>query len=249
MLRKILLVDSSEIMRRILRGMLLANVDDAQVIEAGDALTAKDKMNQEEIHIILYSWETSDQDSLNAFPDQQKNDSPPLLLLVSRNQEQHIKKNQKNSIEYLVIPCSAEKLARRINRLCNPVTLRSNKRYSLKDSSIIIQQKSEQFPGILINISFSGLLCVFDFNEAYNWTQPLNIQAKISLDDKIITIDGLYSRLVRLQVIETNPDFTPKKIKTAFEFIQQPSRENKNLLREVFNWSENREKLLKIESG
>jgi hypothetical protein len=227
--------------------MILANVDDAEVIEVADAWAAKDKINQDEIHIILYSWEISDSEGLNLFlkhREQLAGKYPALVLLTSQNQEKHIKKNLEKDTEYIIIPCSSEELAVRINRLCNPLTLRSNKRYSLDSSTVILQQKNFQFPGVLINISSGGLLCEFDFNESYTWIQPLNIQAKISLGNKIITITDLYSRLVRLLVSEINPDFTPKKLRTAFEFIQTPSKENKNLLADVFAWAESREKLL-----
>ena len=246
MSRKILLVDSSEMMRRILRGMILANVNDAEVIEAEDAWAAKEIAAQNKIHLILYSWEISDRDGLEVVLKQRREleDSPPLVLLTSQNQEKHIKDNLGRNTEYVIVPCSSEELAVRINRLCNPLTLRSNKRYSLHDSTVILQQKTEQITGILINISSGGLLCEFAFNEAYNWAQPLNIQTEISLGDRTVTIPGLYSRLVRLQVCESNPDFTPKKLRVAFEFIQTPGRENKKMLEDVFVWAENREKML-----
>ena len=244
MSRKILLVDSSKMMRRIIRGMILANVNDAEVIEAEDAWAAKDMVTQEKFHIILYSWEISDKNGLNLLMKQDKH--PPIVILTSKNQEKHIKTNLKNDTEYIIVPCSSEELAIKIKRLCNLKALRSNKRYSPLDSSVILQQRNEQLPGSLINISSGGLLCEFDFSEPFNWSQPVNIQIRINLDNETINISDLYSRMVRLRVCKTHPDFTPKKIRAAFVFITMPNEENKKLLEKVFLWAENREQMLEL---
>ncbi len=246
MSRKILIIDGSEIMRRIIKGMILANVSDVETIEAENVPAAKKKVIQDKIHLILYSWEKSEMQGLNAFREELKTlgaNQPIFVLMISQNQEEYVKEALKEDMEYIIIPCSPKELSGRINLLCDPVTLRSAKRYSLHDSSVILQQRGEEFPGLLINISSGGLLCELDFKESFNLAHPLNIQAKIIMDDQLITIPDIYARLVRLQVFETYPDFSPKKIRAAFESVQAPSEENKKLLEKIFSWAEKNERM------
>lgn len=251
MARKILVVDSSATMRRIICDMILANVNDAELAEASDAEEAWKRMGEEDFHLMLFSWEPSGDDWLDFFKrlrEKPAEEQAAALLLTSDVKRSYVQKALDAGVaEYLLIPFTPAELTGTMTRVCNPVTLRHSNRYSLPGTTAVLQQEQKSFKASVINISKGGLLCALDYDPDYKWMAPVMINVTFRIEGEEITATDLFSLPGRFSIVETNPDFTPRKIKIACHFFKVPPAAKK-VLEMAFSMAEVQEKLLHAES-
>ncbi|MDD5760109.1 MAG: hypothetical protein PHI06_13620, partial [Desulfobulbaceae bacterium] len=62
MARNILIVDESEMMRRVLHARVHASLDDAVIYEANGVDEASNFVRKNTVHLVLYSWDIQDED-------------------------------------------------------------------------------------------------------------------------------------------------------------------------------------------
>ena len=252
MARKIMIVDSSATMRRIIRGIILANVNDAELTEAADAKEAWQLQEKEDFHLMLFSWEPSGAGWLDFFKRLKKKPAErqtAAILLTSNAKRPYVREALAAGIaEYLVIPFSPAELTGIINRVCNPVTLRHNSRYSLPDTTAVLRQEQKSFEAAVVNISEGGFLCELDYAEDYKWTAPAMVSITFRIEGEQITAADLYALPGRFSIIKTNPDFTPRKMKLACRFFNVPPAA-KQVLEKVFSMAAMQEKLLHTNSN
>lgn len=246
--RKIMVVDSSASMRKIIRTMILANINDAEVNEAYDVTETIEKLAEEEHHIVLFSRESSTDEWLDYIKKTTGDSSgkypTKFVLFTSTKQQDFIDKVREfGVVDHQVIPCSAQAFAETIDRVFNPYDLRSTKRYNLPDTVAFLEQGSERLQAEVINFSMGGLLCELDFTPQYNWAAPVMIAVNFPMEDEKLSAGGLYSFMIRLVVVESNPDFSPSRIRVAFRFSMVPA-ETKEVFEKVFDYIETQEKQL-----
>lgn len=221
MIRHILLVESSAVMRRILHGKIMANLNDTCVAEAQDEGEALDYLSGNSCHLVLFSCDGQERglSRFQAALRERGGNTPPLLLLTSH--PENVPKECSAS-EKLSLPCSAWVLTETINRACNPVSLRRSKRYSFAGAKVRIQQKTFCFEGDLINISHGGLLCELDWSDDFRWGLPLVVETEIPSGGAAQVTGGFYAKCVNLSLIASNPDFSPRKVRAALAFVHVP---------------------------
>ena len=225
MARTILLVEKSITMRKIISGMILADIDDARIIEADSVGAAEKQLAQNECHLVLFSWDSTESEWQNFFEKAKGGKEGydiPFVLLTSKGQEKYIQPPIESVIaEYMFIPCEAKEMTELVNRVCNPIEMRVAARYSVANTSVLLTQGSKTWDGRLVNVSSGGMLCDVEYVEDLKWASPFMISL-VFHDNNEIAIKGLYSLMNRLRVNETHPDFTPKQIRCAFRFLTVP---------------------------
>ena len=245
--RKIMLVDSSASMRRILRAKILANINDADVNEANDVNEAMKNLAQDDYHVVLFSRESSTDEWLNFI--KAKKDNPTgnyptsFILFTSSTQQEYIDKIKAYGVkDHQLIPCSGRALAATLDRVFNPYDLRSNKRYNLPDTMAILEQGQERMQAEVINISMGGLLCEMNFAPQYNLAAPVMITINFpAMEGEELSAGGAYSVMIRLNVVEANSDYSPKRVRVAYRFAMVPE-ETKKVFEKVFALVEAQEK-------
>ncbi|MDA8164426.1 MAG: response regulator [Desulfobacteraceae bacterium] len=247
MARRILIVDRSATMRRIIRGMILANVNDAEVAEAADAADAWQQLADEDFHLMLFSWEPSGAawlDFLKRLREKEGDRQTAAILLTSSAKRPYVREAVTAGVaEYLVTPFTPAELTGLMNRVCNPVTLRHSRRYSLPDTTALVQQEQKSFQAAVVNISEGGVLCELDYAADYKWTAPAMVSITFRIEGEQITAEDLFALPNRCSIVESNPDFTPRKMKVAYRFFNVPPSA-KQVLETVFNMAEIQEKIL-----
>ncbi len=250
MARNLIIMDSSASMRRIIRTMIQATVNDAVVSEARDAEEARGLIEDAHYHLVIFSRESSDKKWLEfaqkrlALPEGQRTN---FILFTSSKKQDYFEEIKRYWIEeYLTIPCAANDLGELITRICTPFSLRKARRYSVPDAIASLEQGSNSFAAEVINFSEGGVLCELDAPAQLNWFMPAMISMEFNLDGATLKVAGLYSVARRLMVVEANPDYSPRRIRLAYRFISVPE-ESKKQLAQVFRVIEQQEGLLGYE--
>ena len=247
MARNIIIMDSSASMRRIIRTMIQATVNDAVVSEAQDAEEAQGLIEDAHYHLVIFSRESSDKKWLEfaqkrlALPEAQKTN---FILFTSSKKQDYFEEIKRYGIqEHIIIPCAPNALGELIIRTCTHFSMRATRRYSAHDTCAILDQGSNSFPAEVINFSEGGVLCELDAPAQLHWFMPAMIRMEFNLDGVTLKVAGLYSVARRLSVVDSNSDYSPKRIRLACRFISV-SEESKNQLAQVFGMIEKQEDLL-----
>lgn len=246
MARKIIILDSSASMRRIIKTMIQITISDAVVSEVKDSKEAQGLIEEEHCHLVLFSKESSGKKWLEfaqqrlALPEKQRT---KFVMFSSTQKQPYCNEIIDYGIEeYFTIPCAANDIGKIITRLCPYDTMRHDKRYSVPDAIVHLAQGSNIFSGEVINFSEGGMLCEIDAHPQTQWFMPLMASLELKLDGAMLKVDGLYSVARHLMVVEANPDYSPRRIRLACRFISVPEA-SKQQLAEIFTLIEKKEAL------
>lgn len=247
MARNIIILDSSASMRRIIRTMIQATVNDAVVSEAQDAEEARGLIEDAHYHLVMFSRESSNKKWLEfaqkrlALPEGQRTN---FILFTSSKKQDYLEEIKRYGIhEHIIIPCAPNVLGELIARTCTHFSMRATRRYSIHDACANLEQGSRSFPAEVINFSEGGMLCELDAPAQLNWFLPTMISMEFNLDGGMLRVAGLYSVARRLMVVESNPDYSPRRIRLACRFLSVPEESRKQLA-QVFGVIEKQEGLL-----
>ncbi len=242
-----MILDRSASMRKIIKTMIQATVNDAAISEAQDAEDAMQLVEEGQFHLVLFTKESSNTGWLEfaqkrlALPDPQKTN---FVLLSSSSRQDYFKKIKAYGIqEHLQIPCSPNMLGELITRICNPFILRGARRYSSPNSVAVIEQGAGASEAEVINISGGGFLCELDSPEHFNWAAPFMVTLEFETESGPMNIKGLFSVLSRLIVVDSNADYTPRRVRLACRFINVPE-EGRARLDQLFSQIERQEETL-----
>lgn len=248
--RNIMILDRSASMRRIIRTVLQATVNDAIVSEAQSVEEAIARIEEGQLNLVLFSKESVDREWLDyaqqrlAMPGRQQTH---FALLTSSRNDDYIAELKSHGIqEHLLIPCSPNSLGELVTRVCNPFAMRTARRYSAPNTKALVAQGANSFNAEVVNVSEGGLLCEFAVTSQFNWAAPMMLTLEFELEGAPATVPGLYTLLSRLMIVESNPDYSPKRVRLACRFLMVPE-ESKRLLEQVFAVIEDHEKLLECE--
>ncbi len=233
MTRNFLLLDDSPCMRKILRRKILANLNDTQVFEASDSQQALQILAEKPCHLIVYSWHITDCGAL-PFLRMLRNDPKlseiPVLLLSSDREERPAAALLKaGASECLYLPASTRALTEAINRVCNPISLRKNKRYNLSMATAVLEQKRLRLTAEIINISLGGMLCELEWSDELQCGAPLMARVEVDLEGGMRSAGSLHAKIVNLRMTESNPDHTFSRVRLALAFIHVPSEARESL--------------------
>ena len=251
MARRIIIIDSSQSMRRIITTLIQSTVDDAIVLEANNVQDAISLFDKSHYHIALFSKESSTQEWLE-FAKRQSGKSErqrtKFVLFSSNKNEDYVAEVESYGVmEHLLIPCSAKQMERLIARICSPFFMRRNRRYSHQNAKVEIFQKNINMKAKLLNFSSGGMLCELDVTQPFDWAVPFMATIAFEADGVMLEAVNLYSTLSRLMMVDANPDYSPKRIRLACRFVVVPD-ETKNVLLKMFDHIEADEASLGIDS-
>lgn len=227
MSRNVLLLDISASMRRIIRTMILATVNDAEVDEATSCHDAIDLLKKKKYQVVLFTPESSEQkwydfiqENLKASGEKQKTS---FVVFTSSKKQDYLNQVKKYGVEELLeVPCTPDVVGEMIIRICSPFAMRASRRYNYPNTSAAIEQFSRSFPAEVVNFSEGGMLCDLAVPEGFDWSSTSVVNLGFSIDNKIYDVSGILSSLSRLQVVESNSDYTPKRVRLAFRFVSVP---------------------------
>ena len=232
MARHILIVDESDMMRRVLQTRIHANLDDAVISEASGVEQAAQILAEKTVHLILYSWDIQDEAGFQFCKSAAagKNGLPiPFLFLISDKKEYIAMASDLVGPAYLAMPCSAEALMQAIDRICSPVKLRQTKRYSITDTRAVILQRQVTMAAEVVNVSAGGALCEFELDPQFNSAFPVTISLEFNTDEGLITIKDLSAVATNMLVMTRHVGQAAKSVRMGFKFIRISDSAQKTL--------------------
>lgn len=234
MARKILVLDISASMRRIIRTMILATVNDAQVDEVSDSQSAMSLLQRNKYHVALFTPESADQ---AWFDFLQKNNQQgdvkqktTYVVFTSSKKQDYLNEVKRYGVEELLqIPCTPQVVGELITRICSPFAMRATRRYNYPNTSARIEQFGRSFQAEVVNFSEGGMLCDLTVPEGYDWSSTSVLNLGFSINDRMYEVSGVLSALSRLEVVESHSDYTPKRVRLAFRFVSVPQDSTETL--------------------
>lgn len=241
MSRKIILIDRSPTLRKIIAAKIRAAIGDAVVLEADGPEKALYLLKDNRCNLAIYLWDGIETQGFLLYETLQKlpvDQQVPFLLLTTSDHPDALQQIQQAGIhDYLILPCPPRFFAETLHRVCSPFALRRDWRYSLQDSLFLLEQRGNALQGNVINVSFGGMLCEMPFSEQFNWALPATASINFTLEGKNLVAPHLYSIVVHLAVVHRHADFSPRKLRIAFRFLQVPEA-TRRIMEEVFATTE-----------
>lgn len=222
MARHILIVEESDMMRRVLQARILANLDDAVISEAKGIPQARQILQENTVHLILYGWDIQDEMGLQFCKEMaagENGPSIPFLFLISDKKEHVDMARELVGKAYLAMPCTPEALSQAIDRRCSPVTLRQTKRYSINATRAVIDQRQARMAAEVVNISVGGALCEFELDPCVNVAYPVTISIQFSSAEGPIAVNDLRAVASTMKVMTRHDDQTPNLTRMGFKFL------------------------------
>lgn len=235
MSRQFLVINHSSTLRKIIHTQIRANLDDAVVLEAEQTDEALRMIQNRQCHMALFLWdEMLPQDpeifeKLANLPEDQR--VPTLVMTTGACPETFDLLKKAGINEHLPFPCPPAELAETLNRVCNPVTLRRDKRHAFPQANFLLEQRGYAFEGTLINTSLGGLLGEMPYSENFNWSLPATASINLTVEGDSYIAPHLYCAVVQVTVIRRYPDFSPKILRISFKFLQIPETSRQTLER------------------
>ncbi len=236
MARNIMVIESSLIMSRIIESMLLANINDVVVEVVADPDAAGDKIAAGGVHVAMMGWESVRDQWPRIRPwFKHQGDSGCRCALLGSDSGHEEAAALAPGFEFLEIPCDGRDMADLVNRLCNPVSLRMSKRYNIPGTMVRIDQGRCSFVAVVVNVSEGGMLCEFDCQEGFIWSEPVvaTIEFSGNGSGEIMAAVGLTARLSLMKVMGRDPHGKAAAMRASFIF-DELSPVTLDLLRRVF---------------
>jgi len=222
MARHILIVEKSRERRRELQAKILAILDDVIISEAPGEDEALAFFERATVHLVLYGWHGGGMDFIVKM--RERGEAALLVLVHGRTAQRDYERLSAQGIAVVALPCSGKNLGAAVDKACNPVCLRKDKRRGIPGATAVVEQGGRRFEAKVLNISEGGALCDFRVDGDFNCLAPAMLALRLPLDGRTLAADGLYAVTTHLKVLERHGDFTPLLIRVGFSFIIVPDR-------------------------
>lgn len=224
-IRNFLLVHSSRSVRAIVKKLMLAELDDIEVIEAEVGSDAMQQLSARSFELLISECQLAD---MHITELQQRasthslNKTPHIIVLKGNQIEGDEDKLAQAGIACLTCaPIVADELIDMINRLCDPRKWRVSERYHIPKSKAVLNVWGMEASAWLINISLGGVLIEVtgDHSELLLQNNPkLTLRFKSPAD--YYDIKNLPCKLARLDIIKWNDNHKPIVMRGAYIFLE-----------------------------
>lgn len=234
--RSILLIHESSLIRKLLKGYILSELDDVKITEAKLKHEVKLILETQKIDIILSGNRMKEFDSsfvLESRNNCSLNIETPLVILTSTKTDSNIEELREKGIQHYVFPPhSSSELISKINELYDPRKLRVEPRYFVPGTQALIHLESNDIRTKVINISKKAIRCELKLNEINESILKANyISLQFPDEYGSVMIKDIWSKILNVKVLSWNKDLTAKTFQAVWLF--EDFGESKNEFLEV----------------
>ncbi len=226
--RKLLIVHESTMIRSLLNGFILSELNDVIIAEAASRIEAERLIRQGSYHVILSSTVVAGLSSL-------LEEGINFIMLISNESTAKIRELDAHNLQhYLAPPYTPVKLREKINEVFNPSQLRTQNRFNIPDIEAILHSRNNDLSAEVINISKDGLLCEVDIEGDYlDLLKNLSISIEFPRKFKNLVIKNIKSKFITVKVLDWDSNHTPKRLQIVWMFIDLKET-NRDTLHKVF---------------
>lgn len=221
--RKVLIVHESMIIRSLLKGYILSECNDIQLLETKSIDEAQSMLNEHEIDIIFSGQHFRKSSGIEL--QQFKNASGPsanvpLVIFTSSSDQRNIDELKLSGIEHLLIsPFTSKELGNVINTLCDPKKLRRVPRFNIPDVTAELVVRGSTLTASVMNISQSGALLEVKLAEHYpDIFNSIIVSIQFPQEYKNTEISQIYSRILNSRVVKWNDSGKPQVLQLSLLF-------------------------------
>lgn len=223
-IRNFLLVHSSRSVRAMVKKLMLAELDDIEIIESDAGADAIQQLSMKPFELLISECQLADMHvtELKKWVGTQSLNIDIRFLVISDNEaEGEADKLVQAGMALTRAPIVAQDLIDMINRLCNPRKWRAAERFHIPKSKAVLSVWGMEAAARLINISLGGVLIEVsgDRSELLLQNNPkLTLRFKSPADYH--SIRNLPCKLIRLDIIEWDANHKPIAMRGAYIFLE-----------------------------
>ena len=239
--RKLLIIHDSRVIRNLLKGFVLAELDDITPLEASSGKQAMQMVEEDKIDITgAFSG-----GEFQKCKESEKGRNIPFIIFTSTSSDEHITEIRGQGIQhYLVAPFSSVKLRNKIDEVFDPRLMRRQQRYSIPGTQAIIHTESQNINADVINLSMSSAFCEFTLPSGVNdLLNSMYISVKFPSEYEEALIGDIYCKLLSIKTVSWFPNDVPDKVRVVWLF-KNLSQRNESMFSDVLDRVEKKIKSL-----
>lgn len=246
--RQLLIIHESRVIRNLLKGYVLAELDDVTPLEATSGEEAERIVNKERIDIILCAAYLKDgegfelQSKLHA---SERGATIPFIVFTSTAAVEHISELKSRGVKhYLVTPFTSTELRTLIDEVFDPRRLRQQARYNIPGSQAIVHFENQNIVADIINLSVSSAFCEFVLPAGRaELLESIYISIRFPPEFDDVLISDIYCKLLSIKTISWHANDAPDVIRVVWLF-KNLSQRNKAMFSNVLDKVEEKNKRL-----
>lgn len=233
-MRHILLVHPTRSIRALIKKYVFAELSDVEFVESENGENAVAELNMNPFDVVVATAEKIDITAVELrakMLETNHNEATPFIILSEdENGADHAALAQQGFEHVVQIRVRPGDLIRKINQVCNPRQWRKDKRYYIPNTKVIIDAAGQQSEGSLINISRGGILLeLITYEPELLMREDLHLTMRIPGPSDYYEINGLPSKLSRLNVIEWHLNNSPAAMRATFIFLGLTEAQNNQI--------------------
>lgn len=222
-IRKILLVHSSRSTRGLIKKYIFSELNDTEIHDAQSGQDGLTQLNNNSFDVIVASDQLKDitiTEFRTAVSSTTPNSHSPLII-ISESESRQVRNElvEQGFDRVVLIRVRPADLIQKINAVCDPRAWRQDARYHIPSVGVTIHTLEDTIEATLINISMGGLYVELMTQQPGDLMKSgFDITMHIPLADHPMTISGLKSKLLRLEVVQWTADLVPETMRATFVF-------------------------------
>ncbi|MCP4148597.1 MAG: response regulator [bacterium] len=219
--RNVLLIHESSTLRRIIKKVLLGELEDIEVKEASSAHDGLSFIRKNKYGAIICDYEVADMELVFLFEtirNEAVNKATPFILLTAKLDTTTIRKLQEKGMKYMVEPFEPLKITKMVDSVVDARKLRAHERLNIPETFARIHIDSQFIESRIVNISMGGILGDLKYSDEI---PKLAQQSKIEVlfpgeyGNIVISLDGI---CLRQQVMIWSTPKIPGIVRLAWKF-------------------------------
>ena len=219
--RKLLIIHDSRVVRNILKGYALAELDDIQIVEARSGQEAIMIAEDEKLDIVLcgiYLKDFDGSDIRRKIKSSELNRNTPVIIFTSMTSEKHIAEIKAQGVRhYLQSPFTSTELKTVIDKACDPRRSRKLQRYSVQDAQAIIHFPSQDISSEIINFSAKSFFVELALPPSCRQIlDSVNLSIQFPEEYDALQVDDVFCKLHSFRTLQWREDYSPELIRAVW---------------------------------
>ena len=222
-IRKLLLIHSGRSTRALIKKYIYSEVSDTEIAEADGGRSALAQIKSTKFDVLI-SAQYLDDMGLDVFASKMSSIIPngrTALIVISDSESDQAREDlmQQGFSHVVQTRVRPADLIKQINIVCDPRKWRKDARYHIPNATVVIDTPLQKMDAALINFSMGGVfveLCTQDPSALMNGGLSLTLQ--IPLPGSTAQIDGLKTKLLRVETVDWTKGNLPRTMRATFIF-------------------------------
>ncbi len=223
-IRKLLLIHSGRSTRALIKKYIYSELCDTEITEADGGISALELIESDQFDVMITADYLDDM-GLDAFASKLETNKPcgrNALIVISDSESDQAREDlvQRGFTHVVQTRIRPADLIKQVNIVCDPRKWRKDARYHIPNAAVVIDTPTHKMEATLINISMGGVfveLSTQDPSALMNGGIALMLQ--IPLSGSTACINGLTTKLLRVETVEWTKGHLPKTMRATFIFV------------------------------